>query len=112
VTLEDLIEEIVGEIQDEHEIEPLPFEEEAEGEIRISGDVPLGEVNERFDLELPEDLYETVGGFVFGQLGRIAEIGDEIEFGGRRFRVVAMDGRRVERVAFLTSASPPPGSDA
>jgi putative hemolysin len=112
VTLEDLIEEIVGEIQDEHEIEPLPFEEEAEGEIRISGDVPLGEVNERFDLELPEDLYETVGGFVFGQLGRIAEIGDEIEFGGRRFRVVAMDGRRVERVAFLTSASPPPGSEA
>lgn len=111
VTLEDLIEEIVGEIQDEHEIEPLPFEERAEGEVRISGDVSLGEVNERFDLELPEDLYDTVGGFVFGQLGRIAEIGDEIEFDGGRFRVLAMDGRRVERVAFIAPADRSPDAD-
>jgi CBS domain containing-hemolysin-like protein len=61
VTLEDLIEEIVGEIQDEHELEPPPFEEELEGEVRINGPCRSEEVNERFDLCLPEE-YETVGG--------------------------------------------------
>jgi putative hemolysin len=66
VTLEDLIEEIVGEIQDEHELEPLPFEDEMEGQVRVSGSVSVFEVNERFGLSLPEDLYETLGGFVFG----------------------------------------------
>jgi putative hemolysin len=101
VTLEDLIEEIVSEIQDEHEIEPLPVEEVAEGETRISGGVSLEEVNERFDLTLPEEVYDTIGGFVFGQLGRVAEVGDEVSFDGGRFRLVAMDGRRVHRVALL-----------
>jgi putative hemolysin len=100
VTLEDLIEEIIGEIQDEHEQEPLPFEEEMQGEVRIRGDVPLWEVNERFGLALPEELYDTIGGFVFGELGRIAEEGDEVGVTGGCFRVVAMDGRRIDRVAF------------
>jgi putative hemolysin len=107
VTLEDLIEEIVGEIQDEHEIEPLPFEEEAEGETRIGGGVSLDEVNERFDLELPVDEYDTVGGYVFGRLGRVAEVGDEVSVEGGSFRVVAMDGRRVDRVAFVRGAGNP-----
>ena len=112
VTLEDLIEEIVGEIQDEHEIEPLPFEEEAEGETRISGGVPIEEVNERFGLDLPEDLYDTIGGFVFGQLGRIADEGDEVAFPGGWIRVVAMEGRRIERVAlYLDPEALPEGSE-
>jgi putative hemolysin len=101
VTLEDLIEEIIGEIQDEHEQEPLPFEEAMEGEIRIRGAVPLWEVNERFDLDLPDDVYDTLGGFVFGQLGRIPDVGDEVEMEGAIFRVVTMDGRRVTRVAYV-----------
>jgi putative hemolysin len=101
VTLEDLIEEIVGEIQDEHEQEPLPFEDDLEGEVRIGGAVPVSEVNEKFSLELPEDLYETVGGFVFGTLGRVGKVGDEVTVAGGTLRVVAMDGRRIERVAFV-----------
>jgi putative hemolysin len=104
VTLEDLIEEIVGEIHDEHEQDPLPFEEALEGEVRISGAVPISEVNERFELDLPKDMYETVGGYVFGTLGRVAQVGDEVSFPGGVLRVVAMDGRRIERVAF--SADP------
>jgi putative hemolysin len=104
VTLEDLVEEIIGEIQDEHEQEPLPFEEEIAGEIRIRGEVPLWEVNERFDLQLPEEVYDTLGGFVFGQIGRIPDVGDEVTTKGGRFRVVAMDGRRITRVAFLTDS--------
>jgi putative hemolysin len=102
VTLEDLVEEIIGEIQDEHEQEPLPFEEEMEGEIRIRGEVPLWEVNERFDLDLPEDVYDTLGGYVFGQIGHIPDVGDEVAARGGRFRVVAMDGRRITRVAFIS----------
>jgi putative hemolysin len=106
VTLEDLIEEIVGEIQDEHEQEPLPFEDAVEGEVRIGGAVPVHEVNERFALDLPEDVYETVGGFVFGTLGRIAEAGDEVVVPGGILRVLAMDGRRIERVALIRPPEP------
>lgn len=108
VTLEDLIEEIVGEIQDEHEQEPLPFEEELEGEIRIAGAVPLAEFNERYDLSLPEDLHETIGGYVFGTLGRVARVGDEVSFEGGLLRVLKMDGRRIDRIAFYPD-SPPEG---
>jgi putative hemolysin len=108
VTLEDLIEEIVGEIQDEHELEPLPFEEESEGAIRISGGVSLEDFNERFELGLPSEVYDTVGGYVFGELGRVAEVGDEVVFAGGMFRVISMDGRRVDRVAF--TADPKSGS--
>jgi putative hemolysin len=101
VTLEDLVEEIVGEIQDEHEQEPLPFEEAMAGEVRIRGDVPLWEVNERFELDLPEDLHDTLAGYVFGQLGRIPDVGDEVATDRGVFRVVAMEGRRVVRIAFM-----------
>ncbi|MEX2581730.1 MAG: hemolysin family protein [Gemmatimonadota bacterium] len=113
VTLEDLIEEIIGEIQDEHEQEPLPFEEEMEGEIRIRGEVPVWEVNERFGLDLPEETYDTVGGFVFGEIGRVPDVGDEVQTEGGRFRVVAMQGRRIIRVAFIPDpvAEPASGSE-
>lgn len=110
VTLEDLIEEIVGEIQDEHEQEPLPFEEHLEGEVRISGTVTVADFNERFDESLPEDQYETVGGFVFGSLGRVAKVGDEIPVQSGLLRVTRMDGRRIDRVAYFAEAQP--GSEA
>ncbi|MEE8166145.1 MAG: hemolysin family protein [Myxococcota bacterium] len=101
VTLEDLIEEIVGEIQDEHEAEPLPFEEVGEGEVWIDAAMPIYEINERLDLSLPEDLQDTIGGFIFAGLGRIAKVGDEIQVDGGRFRALLIDGRRIDRVAFL-----------
>ena len=107
VTLEDLIEEIVGEIQDEHEPEMLPFEEAMEGEVRIGASVAVTEVNERFDLSLPEGEYETVGGYVFGMLGRVGEVGDEVVIPGGVLRVTAMDGRRIDRVAFLRDRDTP-----
>jgi putative hemolysin len=100
VTLEDLIEEIVGEIQDEHEVELPDFEDVDGGECRVAGGAAVWEVNERFELRLPEDLYDTIGGYIFGQLGRVARVGDEVEVIGGRFRVLVMDGRRIDRVAY------------
>jgi CBS domain containing-hemolysin-like protein len=106
VTLEDLIEEIVGEIQDEHEVEPLPFEEGGAGEIRIGGQVPVWEVNERFQLELPEAPYDTIAGLMLHHLGRIARVGDEVVLGSAHLKVAAMDGRRIAQVTFETVAGP------
>ncbi len=111
VTLEDLIEEIVGEIQDEHDEAPPPFEE-TEYEVRISGAVPIWEVNERYALSLPEEPYDTVGGFLFGQIGRVAEVGDELARPEGLFRVLAMDGRRIDRLAFVRRPAAAAGPDA
>ena len=101
-TLEDLIEEIVGEIQDEHEEdEPPNFRDVGGGVTRIWGGVTLRDVNERLDLDLPEDDFETIGGFVFGSLNRIPVTGDEVTVDGGRFRVVRMQGRRVQFLRFF-----------
>ena len=111
VTLEDLIEEIVGEIRDEQDLEPLPFEELDAGEVRMAGTIPLWEVNERYELELPEDEYTTIGGFVFGQVGHIPDVGAEVRIPGGLLRVLRMDGRRISRVAFLPAEKPAADDD-
>jgi CBS domain containing-hemolysin-like protein len=104
-TLEDLIEEIVGEIQDEHEAdEPVDFQEMGAGVLRIWGGVPLREVNERLNLQIPEEQHDTIGGFVFGSLNRIPVVGDEVELEEGSFRVARMRGRRVEFVRFVPAS--------
>ena len=100
VTLEDLIEEIVGEIHDEHEQEPLPFEDAPNGEVLIGGNVAVHDVNERCDLHLPEDTTDTIGGYVFGELGRVAKVGDEVAVERGRFVVALIEGRRIRRLSF------------
>ncbi len=99
VTLEDMVEEIVGEIQDEYETEPPEIEETPAGEVHLSGGVPVYELNERFRLKLPEEDYTTTAGYILGRLGRIANVGDEVTFPGGRLRVLEMDGRRIDRLA-------------
>jgi putative hemolysin len=100
VTLEDLIEEIVGEIHDEHEV-ATPIFQGSEGRTLIAGQAPIWQVNEKLGLELSDDEHDTIGGYIFGHLGRIPLEGDEIRVTGGRLRVAAMSGRRVERVAFV-----------
>ena len=100
VTMEDLLEEIVGEILDEHD-EPAPPEPTtAAGETVVPGSLPIAELNERFGLTVSEDDYTTIGGFVFGSLGRLPVVGDRVAAGGSVFIVRAMNGRRIESVAF------------
>jgi CBS domain containing-hemolysin-like protein len=103
VTLEDLIEEIIGEIQDEHEAdEPVPFQELDDGVLRIWGGVPLREVGDRLGLELPDETFDTVGGYVFGALNRIPRVGDRVAVEDRGFfRVTEMRGRRIEYVRWV-----------
>ncbi len=101
VTLEDLVEEIVGDIRDEYEMEPPEIEEVDTGEILVNGSVTIFDLNERYDLELPEDEYTTVAGYVMARLGHIPHVGEEVQFDGGHLRVVAMEGRRVDRLALL-----------
>jgi CBS domain containing-hemolysin-like protein len=101
VTLEDLIEEIVGEIQDEHEQEAPPFVDLPNGQTQIDGSVLIEDVNERLDLSLPNEDYDSIGGLVFGTLGRMPVAGDEVTVEGGLMRVAAMEGRRVQRVLYV-----------
>jgi magnesium and cobalt exporter, CNNM family len=105
VTLEDLLEEIVGEIEDEYDLPDESVERIDDNRIRIDGTFPIDDFNERFAQELPQDDYHTVAGFVFGALGRAAEAGDEVLHDGLRFQVVDVDGPRIERleIEFLES---------
>ena len=98
VTLEDLLEEIVGEIEDEFDLPDESVERLENGRIRIHGTFPIDDFNEQFDLSLPVEDYHTLGGFVFGMLGRAPEPGDEVEHERILFKVLEVEGSRIERL--------------
>jgi CBS domain containing-hemolysin-like protein len=101
ITMEDLLEEIVGEILDEYdtpEDSDAPVKTRA-GETVIPGTTNIGELNERFGLDVPEDDATTIGGYVFGVLGRLPQPGDRVIAGGAIFTVREMDARRIESLA-------------
>ncbi|HET9947717.1 MAG TPA: hemolysin family protein [Longimicrobiales bacterium] len=108
VTLEDLIEEIIGEIQDEHEAdEPVDFQPLYGGRLRVWGGTTLREATEVLGFEpTPDELegYDSLGGFIFGRLNRIASIGDEVDVGSGVLRVTHMRGRRIEYLLFIPRA--------
>ena len=108
LTLEDLIEEIVGEIEDEFDVAEVQIEQIDEDTYRISGMFPIDEFNERFGTELPEEDFHTVGGYVFGQLGRAAEPGDDVSWNGVRFDVLEVEGNRIERIGVTFNERPEP----
>ena len=98
VTLEDVLEEIVGEIEDEYDLPDESVERLDDGRIRIDGTFPIDDFNEQFGQAIPQEDYHTVAGYVFGQLGRVAEPGDEVVHDGLRFQVLDVDGPRIERL--------------
>ena len=100
VTLEDLIEEIVGEFQDEHETdEPTEFRDMGDGRTVIWGGTPVKDVEDRLGIELGED-FDTIGGHVFGALDRVGKVGDSVRAGSGEFRVLKVSRRRIEYVVF------------
>ena len=98
VTLEDLLEEIVGEIGDEFDRPETGILRIGKGRVRIGGSFPIDEFNERFGTDLSGDDYHSVGGFVFGELGRAPQVGDSVAAHGARFEVSAVDGPRIIEV--------------
>jgi len=99
VTMEDLLEEIVGEILDEYDEPPEHVEREGADLVIVPGSTNIGELNERFGLDVPDDDYTTIGGYIFGALGRLPVGGDRITAGGAVFTVREMDGRRIDSLA-------------
>ena len=106
LTLEDLIEEIVGEIEDEFDVAEVQIEQIDEDTYRITGMFPIDEFNNRFGTELPDEDFHTVGGYVFGQLGRAPEPGDDVSWNGVRFDVLEVDGNRIEKIGVTFNERP------
>ena len=98
VTLEDVLEEIVGEIEDEFDLPDESVERIDDHTIRIDGTFPIDDFNEQFHVELPQDDYHTVAGFVFGLLGRAALVGDEVQYDGLVFRIDEVEVTRIQRL--------------
>src|SRR6478735_974264 len=98
-TLEDLLEEIVGEIEDEFDVPEEQIEQIDDETYRMEGMFPIDEFNERFGTDLPDDDFHTVGGFVFGQLGRAPQPGDDVVWNTMRFDVLEVESNRIEKIA-------------
>jgi putative hemolysin len=113
-TLEDVLEEIVGEIEDEFDLPDETVERLDDDTIRIDGTFPIDDFNEQFQVELPQEDYHTVAGFVFGLLGRAAEPGDEVEHDRVRFQVDEVEGQRIQKlmVTFLPQPEPEVAAEA
>lgn len=99
VTLEDVVEELVGEVADEHDVRRVGAARQQDGSWTLPGLLRPDELTEATGLVVPDSpAYETIGGLIMAELGRIPDVGDEVLTEGVRLRVVAMDGRRVDRL--------------
>lgn len=103
VTVEDLLEEIVGEIEDEHDEVVRLSEDLPDGGWRVDGRLPLEDLEDLCDVEVEEDRYETVGGLIFGHLGYVPKPGQELTAHGLRFKVESVEGRGIKTVLVRTS---------
>jgi CBS domain containing-hemolysin-like protein len=110
ISIEDLVEEIFGEVQDEFDDELPLISSDKEGRIHLRGDLLVADVNEYLDLSLPDDEADTLGGLVFNQLGHLPKIGDEVKTGtpATTIRVEAMAGRSITEVSLLPAGDAPP----
>jgi CBS domain containing-hemolysin-like protein len=108
VTMEDLLEEIVGDIEDEYDRADRPVPQ-ADGAAILDGGLPLTDLPEKAGLEIDDENYTTLGGYLFGRLGRLPKPGDQVMVADRTFEVTEMDGRRVKSVRLLPPVHKPVG---
>ncbi|MDN5964423.1 MAG: CBS domain-containing protein, partial [Actinomyces sp.] len=102
VTLEDVVEEIVGEVSDEHDHRRLGIRSQPDGSFLVPGRLRPDELSERTGIVVPDDgPYETLAGLVMTELGRVPQVGDRVEVGGVNLTVSQMQGRRVIQVSVM-----------
>jgi putative hemolysin len=106
VTLEDLIEEVIGDIRDEHDAPGSESRRLIDGAVEVDGKLNLDEIAEIAGVELPDGPYATVGGYLMAELGRLPQTGDEVEHDGFRLVITEVDGRRTARVRIMPPAEP------
>ena len=99
VTLEDCLEELVGEIVDEHDEERPKIQRLTNSDYIVDGSVSIDQVNDELGLEVPNGDFETIGGFVFTSFGRVPSQGEQVVHNSWRFTVMELDGRRIQRLA-------------
>ena len=100
-TIEDLLEEIVGEIRDEYDVETEPVIESPDGSFIFSGKVNIAEVRERLGVEIEPEGFETVGGYVLTRVGRVPAAGERFDLDGMTVEVLEAERRRIHRVRFM-----------
>jgi putative hemolysin len=107
VTLEDLVEELIGDIRDEYDIEQDQATKLPAGDVEVDGLLNLDEFTEQTGIELPEGPYETAAGYVLAALGDLPSAGDSVQVAGRTVTVTELDGRRIARLR-ITASKPAP----
>jgi putative hemolysin len=105
VTIEDLLEEIVGEIRDEYDVESEPIVDEGNGRFVFSGKVDIDEVQQRLGVEIERQGFETVGGYLLARIGRVPTVGEHLEMDGLSVDVLDAERRRVNKVRIVKSAA-------
>jgi putative hemolysin len=106
VTLEDLLEEIVGEIRDEYDVETEPVVDEGNGSWVFSAKASIDEVRDRMNVEIEPEGFETVGGYVLTRVGRVPQVGESFELDGMIVEVLEAERRRIHKVRFQLQAAP------
>src|SRR5207302_1754201 len=106
VTLEDLLEELVGEITDEYDREEPMMVPVGEGRYRVDGRIAIDELNEKLDVDLPDEEWDTVGGLMMGLLGAIPREGQEVRYDNLTFKAERVQGRRIARVLVSRAGDP------
>ena len=106
VTLEDLVEELIGEIRDEYDTEPDRATRLRGGEVEVDGLLNLDEFAEQTGITLPEGPYETAAGYVLAALGDLPSPGDSVQVDGHTITVTELDGRRIARLRVAPSTAP------
>lgn len=105
VTMEDLVEELIGDIKDEYDVDAMPRQPRVLGQVVVDGLLNLEDFEDETGVVLPDGPYETVAGFLVAALTRLPVVGDTVVEGDNEFRVVELDGRRISRVS-VTSVQP------
>lgn len=101
ITLEDCLEELVGEIVDEYDREEAEISQLPNGDLLILGSTSVSDVNERLSTHIPDEEWDSIGGFVFGTLEHVPSVGEFVDFEGWRFRVAELKGRRIQKIRVI-----------